>query len=186
MHFLFVGILSLIKGADLLFQALDRLCPEMDFRLTTVGTVTPGFHARLKAETSRGLWERVTMKSGLTPEQVGEEMEKATMVLFPTRADNSPNSIKESAVAGVPVVASAVGGIVDYIKDGLNGVTFAGGNLDEFVNGIRRAVAHPLLGQGKVQAKALEEARRYLSPALMREGFMAAYERVLWGLRVES
>jgi len=135
--------------------------------------------AQLKKQISPRLWERVTMKQGLTPSEVAEELAAATMVLFPTRADNSPNSIKEAAVAGVPVVAAAVGGIVDYIKDGQNGITCAPGDVDAFTRAIRSAIAHPVLGQGKVEPSTLEEVRRYLSPSVMRDGFLAAYEHVL-------
>ncbi|HEV2208052.1 MAG TPA: glycosyltransferase [Verrucomicrobiae bacterium] len=177
LHFLFVGIMSLIKGTDLLLHALDRLRTELDFRLTVVGSAPAEFLARMKASTSAALWERITLRHGLSQAQVAEEMARATMVLFPTRADNSPNSVKEAVVAGVPVVASAIGGIVDYVLPDRNGITFPAGDLEELVRAIRAAAAHPLFSQGQVQPQTLRQMREYLSPRKMATEFFAAYER---------
>jgi glycosyltransferase involved in cell wall biosynthesis len=178
-QFLFVGVVSIRKGTDLLVKALDRLRPELDFRLTVVGATTAGFVPRLKSETSAALWERVTLRQGLTAAQVAEELTQATMILFPTRVDNSPNAVKEGVVAGVPVVASAIGGIVDYIVPGRNGITFEAGNLEEFIKAIRAAVADPMLGRGRVDPDTLAKMREYLSPRVMAEHFTDAYVRAL-------
>ncbi len=179
LQFLSVGSMSSTKGTDLLLRGLDALRTELDFHLTIVGSVRAGFLQRLKRMTSAALWERLTMRNNLSQPEVAEEMARATMVLFPTRVDNSPNSVKESAVGGVPVVASATGGIPDYIKSGLNGITFTAGNLEEFVKAVRLAVAHPLFGEGKVDPATLAQVKQYLSPAVMAQKFLGAYQRVL-------
>jgi glycosyltransferase involved in cell wall biosynthesis len=178
-QFLHVSSLSQLKGTDLLLLALDKLRPELDFRLTLIGVQKePGFLERLKQATSSALWERIVLRHGLTQPQVGEEMARATMMLFPPRVDNSSNSVKEAVAAGVPVVASAVGGVMDYVLPGKNGLAFPPGNLDAFVEAIRGAVAHPLFRQGKVAPETLQQMREYLSPRRMANGFLAAYRRV--------
>jgi glycosyltransferase involved in cell wall biosynthesis len=177
LQFLHVSALSLLKGADLLLRALDRLRNELDFHLTLVGLAAPEQVAGLKVATSPALWDRITLRQNLTPAELAEEMARATMMLFPTRVDNSPNSVKEAVVAGLPVVASAVGGILDYVRPGQNGVRFTAGNLEEFIQAIRTAVAHPLFGQGQVEPQTLQEMREYLSPKTMSQKFLAAYQR---------
>ena len=177
-RFLFVGTLSYLKGGDLLAQAMDKLRMELDFHLTIVSSHGDDYLANMKAVSSTALWERVTLRQNLTQTEVAEEMVRATIFLFPTRVDNSPNSVKEAVASGLPVVASAVGGIVDYVRPGRNGVTFPAGNLEAFVRAIREAVAHPLLGQGKVEEETLHEMREYLSPRMMGEKVLGAYERV--------
>jgi glycosyltransferase involved in cell wall biosynthesis len=179
MRFLCVAVQSRIKGTDILLQGLDRLREELDFRLTIVGPPAQQFIAEMKAVTSGALWERIEFKHELTQEQVAAEMERAAMVLFPTRVDTSPNSVKEAVVAGVPVVASAIGGIVDYVLAGKNGITFEAGNLEAFVKSVRAAVAHPLFRAGMVDDEIRKQMSNYLSPAVMRERFLSAYERVL-------
>jgi glycosyltransferase involved in cell wall biosynthesis len=179
MQFLHVGALSQLKGTDLLLRGLDKLRSELDFRLTLIGVAKePGYLDRLKGTTSSALWERINVRHGLTQEEVGEEMARATMVLFPPRVDNSSNSVKEAVAAGVPVVASAVGGAMDYVVSGKNGVGFPAGDLQAFVEAIRRAAADPLFSQGKVAPETLQQMREYLSPRRMADGMLAAYRRV--------
>jgi glycosyltransferase involved in cell wall biosynthesis len=186
LQFLFVGTLGPLKGADLLMQALDRLKGELDFHLTIVGNHGQHYMKQLSAISSKALWERVSILSDLTQEQVAEQMARATILLFPTRADNSPNAVKEAVVCGLPVVGSGVGGILDYVLPGLNGLTFRGGELEGFIGAIRTAVAHPLFGQGKVDQETLAQMRSYLSPARMAEGFLSAYREVSESALLES
>ena len=178
LDFLYVSVLSFIKGTDLLLRGLDQLRNELDFRLTIVGAPSPEFVARMKAVTSAALWERITFRHNLAQAEVAQEVARATMVLFPTRVDTSPNSVKEAVVAGAPVVASAIGGIVDYVVPGRNGLTFPAGDLAAFVQAVRTAVTHPLFGQGKVENETRDRMREYLSPRIMRERFLSAYQRV--------
>lgn len=178
LRFLNVAVQTRIKGTDILLQGLDRLRNELDFRLVLVGPPAPEFIASIKAVTSGALWDRIEFKHELTQEQVASEMERATMVLFPTRVDTSPNSVKEAVVAGVPVVASAIGGIVDYVLPGKNGITFEPGDIEAFIQGLRAAVTHPLLGLGRVDEQTRREMSEYLSPRVMREKFLGAYKRV--------
>jgi glycosyltransferase involved in cell wall biosynthesis len=179
LQFLFVGVMSLIKGTDILIKGLDRLQTELDFTLTIVGGGSAEFLKTLKAETSPGIWERITFRQGLSPEQVAEEMARATIMVFPTRADTSPNSVKEAVVAGLPIVASAVGGIPDYVQDGKNGITFAPNDIEAFMSAVRTAVAHPLMGTGQVDQQTMVEMRDYLSPARMKDLFLGAYRSAL-------
>ena len=174
-RFLYVGTISQIKGGDLLFAALDGLKDEFPFELVMVGKPEAGFLERMKSNTSAELWRRIIFKQDLPPGEVARELARATMLLFPTRADTSPNSVKEAVVAGVPVVASAVGGIVDYVWPGRNGFLFPSENTGEFAQAIRAAVAHPVFGAGRVEPAALTEARDYLSPRRMAESFLKIY-----------
>jgi len=183
LRFLSVGVASFRKGTDLLLRALERLRPELDFQVTLVGAAEGGFLSRMRRETSPVLWDRITVHQHLDAAQIKQELARATMVLFPTRVDNSPNAVKEAVVAGVPVVASAVGCILDYVVPGKNGLTFRPGDFDEFVSSIRAAAAHPLFGNGRVDSQTLGEMRDYLSPESMGAGFLAAYKRVLEAAR---
>ena len=133
----------------------------------------------LKPAVSQVLWPRVEFKYHLLPHEVAKELESATVMLLPTRADTSPNAVKEAVVAGLPVVASNVGGIPDYVFDGKNGLLFPPGDLPAFVHALRSACVHPLFRRGAVEPEALARARAYLSPELMAANFLKAYEAAL-------
>ena len=103
-------------------------------------------------------------------------MSEATMLILPTRADTSPNAVKEAVVAGLPVIASDVGGIPDYVTPGENGFLFPSENLDEFHRMLRVACQHELFSQGQVDSASLQRTRTYLSPAHMEQRFFKIYE----------
>jgi glycosyltransferase involved in cell wall biosynthesis len=172
-------VLSPIKGSDVLFGALEQLRGEMEFELIVVGSTEAKYLAELRRKFSPELWRRVQFKNHLTPEQVAAEMAAAALMIFPTRADTSPNSVKEAAVAGLPVVASAVGGIPDYIWPGRNGLLFPSGDVAACALAVRSACEHPLFGRGFVEPEALSAARDYLSPARMGQSFRGIYAELV-------
>ncbi len=174
-----VGSSSYLKGTDLLFAALDRIGSEINFTLKIITNPNPRYIASLRTTVSERTWRRTEFKHHLLPQEVATQLGTATMLLMPTRADNSPNAVKEAVVAGVPVVASSVGGIPDYVIPGKNGVLFPAGDLEAFIQAIRSACAHPLFGKGLVDPATLAAEREYLSPELMAKKFLAAYEAVL-------
>ena len=175
-RFIFVGGLSHLKGSDVLLAALDRLKEELPFELLVVGRLDASSEKTLRKQTSAEIWRRIQFKHDLLPAEVAAELARATTMIFPTRADTSPNAVKEAVVAGVPVVASAVGGILDYVWPGRNGILFPSENVAECVQALRAACAHPLFGQGRVEPAALNEAREYLSPRRMGERFLEIYQ----------
>jgi glycosyltransferase involved in cell wall biosynthesis len=174
-----VGGLGHRKGTDLLLAALDRLRAEMDYRLKVISGPSPQFIESLRGSVSAETWARVEFKHHLLRHEVATELERPTMLLMPTRAETSPNAVEEAVVAGVPVVASSVGGIPDYVIPGNNGVLFPAGDLEAPIQAIRSACAHPLFGKGLVDPATLAAEREYLAPELMAKKFLAAYEAVL-------
>jgi glycosyltransferase involved in cell wall biosynthesis len=178
-RFIAVGTLDYRKGSDLVMRSLNALTPEFSFELLVIGGSGGAIINSLRPELSAEFWRRVTFKVNLSPGEVAEELSTATVKVMPTRADTSPNAVKESVVAGVPVVASRIGGIQDYVFPGRNGILFPSGNLSELVDSLRSAVNHPLFGRGQVDASCLSETREYLSPVKMKQRFLEAYHAVL-------
>ncbi len=174
-RFLFVGAFSRLKGVDLLFLALEQLAAACEFELVVVGEAGPDQVARVKAQTSAALWQRVSFRGNLTAEQIAEELSLATLFLYPTRCDNSPNAVKEAVVAGVPVVASAIGGVVDHVIPNRNGVLFRSEDVPDFVRALNEALRHPLFRKGEVESAALEEMRARLSSETMSARFLELY-----------
>lgn len=173
-----VGTLGHPKGTDVLLKALDSLCVDWDFRLTLIGGAPPQVLEDYRRSVSPELWSRIDFKNYLTSAQVAEQLSEAALMVYPTRADNSPNAVKEAVAAGVPVVASAIGGIVDYVIPERNGFLFTAGDVDGCRNALLSALRHPQLGQGRVPEEALAQGRDYLSPSTMARRFLALYRKV--------
>jgi len=175
---LVVGTLGYRKGSDLLLKGLNEVLDDIPVQGVVVGGKGDDLIESLRASLRPELSGRLEFKAHLTPDGVAEELSKATISVLPTRADTSPNAVKEAVVAGVPVVASDVGGIPDYVVPGENGILFRSGGLPDFVRALREAYRNPVFRQGKVDASRLAAARAYLSPDAMNQGFFETYVRV--------
>lgn len=179
LRLLFVGGLEYRKGGDLVAQALDRLRREIQFELIVVGRRNANIAETLERHVSAEFWRQVTFRENLTHVEVAAELETATMLLSPSRADVSPNAVKEAVAAGVPVVGATVGGIPDYVLPGLNGVLCAPGSLEKFTEALRAAARHPQFSRGEVDVATLARMRDYLSPQLMAKRFLEVYHLAL-------
>lgn len=179
LRFIIVGAFDHRKGGDVLLRSLDTLKGELTFELIVVGKPKQPFFDQLKSSVSAALWQRIVFKENLTHVQVAEQLSTATMMLCPTRGDVSPNAVKEAAAAGLPVVATSVGGIPDYIFPDKNGVLCAPNSAEEFTAAIRAAARHPRFSRGEVDAATLASVRDYLSPQLMGRRFLECYRLAL-------
>ena len=171
-----IGQLGYGKGSDLLFKALDWLQDELAFELIFVGRPDSKKAHRLVSSLSVELRSRINFKENLSSREVADELAFATLMIHPTRADNSPNAVKEAVVAGVPVIASDIGGIPDYVFPGQNGFLFPPGDATACLTAIRTACHHPLISKGLVDRSTLEKTRDYLSPRKMGKGFWEVYQ----------
>ena len=61
--------------------------------------------------------------------------------------ENSPLVIREAFIAGVPVIASRIGGIPETVSDGVNGLLVEPGNATDLTRALRRLVDEPALLQ---------------------------------------
>lgn len=174
-----VSSFSHAKGADVLFSALAMLEGKLDYEVLWIGGKNGAFETKLRRTIPDSVWGRTSFKNDLTPTEIGDELARATFMVYPTRVDNSPNAVKEAVVAGVPVLASRIGGIVDYVFPGKNGDLFEAGRPELCSAAILSATKHPLFSQGLVDSATLADCRRYLSAETMREKFLSAYREVL-------
>ena len=122
---LFVGSLVPAKGVDVLVEAFGTIAAEFpDATLHLVGAGPAGYVEReLKPAVDRlNLSARVHFHGALSPAAVAERVAHARVMALPTLMDTAPNVVAEARAAGVPVVASRVGGIPELIDDGQDGV----------------------------------------------------------------
>ncbi|MGN6386780.1 MAG: glycosyltransferase family 4 protein [Verrucomicrobiota bacterium] len=171
-----LGGFQYAKGGDLVLEGLNRLCSKYDFELTWIGSVDQGFARDVQGRISPDFFKRIVFKHDLNAEQIAVEFERATFLIHASRADNSPNSVKEAVVAGIPVIGSRTGGIPDYVHEGRNGILFEPGVLDSFVAALETAMNHPLFARGIVDQPTLAWAREYLSAETMTRKFLEGYQ----------
>lgn len=109
---------------------------------------------------------------GVSPAEVARALRGCDLLLFPSRAEEGFGlPVLEAMAAGVPVVASAVGGIPDVVKHGVNGLLVAPGDTLDLLRAMRRLLREPRLAAA-LGAAGRETVRAQHSPeqALARLG----------------
>jgi glycosyltransferase involved in cell wall biosynthesis len=173
-----VGSFAYWKGADVVVEALDGI-RDINFELVWIGSRNAELEEELRAKTGEHLWRKIQFKHDLSPPEIAEELARATIFLHAARADNSPNSVKEAVVAGVPVVATDTGGIPDYVFPGKNGFLFESGNWAACRAQLKNAFEHVLFSHGLVDQDTLQQVRHYLSAKIMGKKFLDGYRVTL-------
>lgn len=63
-----------------------------------------------------GVADRITLTGPLSAEQMAEQYCRANVFVLPSSIENSPNSLGEAMLLGVPCVAADVGGVADLAR----------------------------------------------------------------------
>jgi glycosyltransferase involved in cell wall biosynthesis len=118
-----VGRLDASKGQDVLIRAaslLRRDHPDLPFTVELVGTgdQMDGFKA-LTAEL--GVAQHVQFVGSLPHEDVFRRMAEAVVTVVPSRSEAFGLVNVESLSVSTPVIASAVGGIPEIVRNGVDG-----------------------------------------------------------------
>jgi glycosyltransferase involved in cell wall biosynthesis len=77
-----------------------------------------------------------------TRERPREEMAAADVLVLPSHTEGIPAVLIEAAFSGLPVVASAVGGIPEVVENGVTGFTVPPGDVSALAEALRGAAAN--------------------------------------------
>ncbi len=166
---LFVGRLSAEKQVHTLRDILDAVPGT---RLAIVGD-GPDRDA-LKAHFA----ETNTVFTGyMSGDDLSQAYASADIFTFPSRLETFGLVVVEAMAAGLPVVASRVGGIPDVVQEGVTGYTFDIGDTSSMIDGVRQIThsrAH--IAQMGTAARSFAETQSW--DAMMAE-VVQHYERLL-------
>lgn len=98
------------------------------------------------------LEDAVEFLGDLSAEEMRKAFLEANVFALPSTMENSPNSLGEAMILGLPSVAADVGGVSDMLKSGSEGYIYTPGAVAELTEGILRIFA---AGQ---QAEAMGQA----------------------------
>jgi glycosyltransferase involved in cell wall biosynthesis len=146
--------LSRLKGLEFFLQAAASLAPRFPgVRFLVVGdnTIDVGYRGELAAYAARlGLAERVIF-TGFRSD-VPELLAATTVSVLPSLTEGLSNALLEAMAAGVPVVATSVGGNPETVVDGVTGLLVPPRDPDALATAIARLLLDPGLAASLGQA----------------------------------
>ena len=111
----------------------------------------------------------------LAREELYEHLDRAAVVVFPSRRDGFPVACAEAMAHGRAVVATAVGGLPDMVVDGETGLLVPPGNPAALRSAIDRLLADPDLRR-RLGGAARERIRELCGWDAVIDRTVAAYE----------
>lgn len=112
------------KGYDVILKVADILKNEMhlDFEWNVFGNVQPEFmekHTDLKHENLN-----IHLRGVASADTIRDTLLGSTLYFHSSYVENSPNSVGEAQLVGIPVVASRVGGTDSMVEHGKTGFLY--------------------------------------------------------------
>jgi glycosyltransferase involved in cell wall biosynthesis len=157
------------KAHDVALAAIDLLATRFPrLRLLVVGTGPELARTKALAEP---LGERVVF-AGYQPDVLGV-LAAVDLVLHPSRHEAFPTALLEAMAAGVPVIATSVGGIPEIVSDGEDGILVPSPPEPE---GVAAALA----------ALLEDDARRRQMGECGRERFAREFSGEAWARRLRA
>lgn len=139
--------ISRAKGADILIKAFSRLRDENPHvKLLLIGNDKLGFRRH----------PSIIYRGPVNKNELPYCYNAMDIFVFPSRSDSAPKAVMEAFACGVPVVASNVGAIPDWIKEGENGFLTEPDDVDRIISCCRR-----LLKNEELRIKIGKNARKY-------------------------
>ena len=154
-HALFVGRLSEEKGILDFIEAMDG----------TPRVIVGDGPLRARVPDAVGF---------VPPSEVGAYYERAAVVVCPSHREGYGVAAREAMAHGRPVVASAVGGLLDAVEDGVTGVLVPPRDPAALRRAVQALMSDPELRR-RLGSAARDAAREKFSWGVTTEATIAAY-----------
>jgi glycosyltransferase involved in cell wall biosynthesis len=165
------------KNQNAFIRALDPLAKKMSFQVRFFGGCGASDFAR---EFRELIESRPWCYYGgmIGREELRIQFAQADMLVLPTHEDNCPMVVLEAMAAGVPVMASKVGGIPDLIDGVRTGLFCDPCDPESFRVGVKRVFEDSEYAQ-RMASAAHDDAMRRFHPKVIARKHLETYREVL-------
>ena len=140
----FVGTLAPHKGCDVLIRAFKKLPPGMDATLAIYGNLERFKPFVGKLRELAGGDGRIDFTGPFRREEVGRVFSQMDVLVVPSRwYENGPGVIFEAFAAGMPVVATDLGGMSEFVRHEEDGLLFELENEEDLARQLCRLYEEP-------------------------------------------
>ena len=139
-RFFYLGNIVSVKGVEILLEAFESI-DASEAELHLYGR---SFSGKL-LDSIKPYFKRpnIFYRGAYKHQDLPHILQNADVGVIPSFSDNYPTVAREFLHAGVPLIASRVGGIPEIVDDGVNGVLFESGNIQDLHQQLRRAIENP-------------------------------------------
>lgn len=121
-NILFIGRLAQQKGVDVLFRAFIKIANEIpESKLILVGD-GPFRDFMQKMVENSGIGDRIILVGFVPHSEIVKYLHNASVFVLPSLFEGLPNALLQAMAAGLPCIATNVGGIPDILIDKVNGI----------------------------------------------------------------
>lgn len=181
---LFVGRFDMIKGADILLTAFQRLLADKpELRLVFVGpdhglVQSDGsivhFNEFVSSLNSPALSRALDYRGRLDADAIVGLRTTALVTIISSRRDNQPFTALEGMVQGCPMVCTNTSGLGEMIEHGVTGLKAIPGDADDLAAQIRHLIDDPHLGATLGRA-ARDYVLKNHAPGVVAEQMLEVY-----------
>jgi glycosyltransferase involved in cell wall biosynthesis len=151
----YVGELRYAKGVDLLIEAIAAVRKHREIRALIVGDGPDAGKMRERAA-ALGLADCIVFPGAMPARQA---FDKGRVLAIPSRWESFPYIVLEAAAAGIPMIATSVGGIPE-ITAGTDSPLIPPGDVNALAEALTLSIEHPDEAVGRARRlRAAVEAK---------------------------
>jgi glycosyltransferase involved in cell wall biosynthesis len=140
-YLLGIGRMVREKGFDVLidaFRELAAMWPDLRLVLAGDGPARPALEAQAAAAK---IEDRIDFVGRVAHQHAVDLFRDAAVFVLPSRHEPQGIVVLEAMAARTPVIAAAVGGVPEIVRDGTNGLLFPGGDAEALAEAVSRALS---------------------------------------------
>ena len=166
------------KGVDLILKTAKLLkqFTSMSFEWNVFGVSDIRFYEYKYGIVAKNV--NVNIRGSVGKEVLVNELCNSSVYVHPSYIDNSPNSVCEAQLIGIPVLATNVGGIPTLVKDGETGFLFPANDPYMLANLIKMVVKDVSLSE-KISFAEISVAKARHNPDSIKTTLLNVYNYIL-------
>lgn len=134
------GLETLMEASKLLVPLIDK---KFEWRIVGINENDPYVKASQETANYPDFAESVKLLGSRSGPELANELLNADAYIHPSHIDNSPNSVCEAMLMGLPVVATNVGGVPCILKDQEEGLLVQSGDSYALAGAILEVYNNP-------------------------------------------
>jgi glycosyltransferase involved in cell wall biosynthesis len=143
LRLLFLGLMTERKGSDRVLKAVARLPQPTRLKVSVFMAGNGMVEAMQSLATGLGISDRVTIRDWIQAEEKEAWLRDTNAFILPSQNEGLPNAMLEAMAWGKALIVSPVGGIPEFVTDGVEGFLVPPDAIDAIADAIRKLAENP-------------------------------------------